>query len=157
MPDLELTRIPGERRLYSLGGLGTLRLEGLAGRSATAEANGRSWRISRRGLLGRGIVAADAAGRIAGEFRPERMRRGGALTWGGRERYALAEGDHELAVFDGRGWSRRPVRVTVADLAAVDVGLLLFAAFVVRGLAEEANATAGSVAASGAATAAAVS
>jgi hypothetical protein len=165
MPDLELTRIPGERRLYSLGGLGTLRLEGLAGRSATAEASGRSWRISRRGLLGRGIVAADAAGRITGEFRPERMRRGGALTWGGRElalrpasmwreRYALAEGDAELALFDGRGWGRRPVRVTVADLAAVDVGLLLFAAFVVRGLAEEANATAGSVAASGVATAA---
>ena len=39
-----------------------------------------------------------------------------ASRW--RERYALADGDHELAVFDGRGWGRRPVTVVVDDPAA---------------------------------------
>jgi hypothetical protein len=34
-----------------------------------------------------------------------------ASRW--RERYALAEGDHELAVFEGKGWGRRPVKITV--------------------------------------------
>ena len=43
---------------------------------------------------------------------------GGALRWGSRklvlqpasawcERYALAEGDRELALFDGKSWGRR--------------------------------------------------
>ena len=45
----------------------------------------------------------------------------------------------ELAVFDGKGWGRRPVEVVVEDSAAVEPGLLLFAAFVVRGLAEDAG------------------
>jgi hypothetical protein len=163
MHELELTRAPGERRLYSLGGVGTLRLEGWAARAATAEASGRSWRIARRGFLGRTVVASDGSGGIAGEFRPERLRRGGALTWNGnefalrpasrwRERYALVEDDRDLAVYDSRGWGRRAVTVRVGDLAAVDPGLLLFGAFVVRGLAEESTAAAGSVgAAAGAA------
>jgi hypothetical protein len=158
MHELELTRTPHERRLYSLGGVGTLRLEGWAARVATAEAGGRSWRIARRGLLGRTVDASDGSGSVVGEFRPERLRRGGAVTWNGRElalrpasrwreRYALVEDDRELAVYDSRGWGRRPVSVRVGDLAAVDPGLLLFGAFVVRGLAEESAAVAGSTAA----------
>ena len=84
---------------------------------------------------------------------------GGALQWGGRdfelrpaswwkERYALVDGDRELAVLDGKGWGKRPVRITVERQDLVEPGLLLFAAFVVRGLAEDASA-----ATSGAATA----
>jgi hypothetical protein len=85
---------------------------------------------------------------------------GGVLTWSGRElelrpaskwreRYALAEGMRELALLDSKGRSRRPVKVSVDEPEAVDPGLLLFAAFVVRGLAEDANtaAAAGSTAA----------
>ena len=54
------------------------------------------------------------------------MRRGGTLRWQEqelelrpaskwRERYALADGERELGLLDGKGWGRRPVRVTVED------------------------------------------
>ena len=63
--------------------------------------------------------------------------------------YALADGDRELALFDGRGWGKRPVRITVGE-DSIAPGLLLFAAFVVRGLAEDAaGAAAGASAATG--------
>ena len=73
-----------------------------------------------------------------------------ASSW--RERYALAVGDRELALLDGKGWGRRPVKVTVDDVSAVEPGLLLFAAFVVRQLAEDAQGAAGAAASSAAAT-----
>jgi len=63
-----------------------------------------------------------------------------------RERYALLDGDRELALLEGKSWGRRPVRLSVATDAAVEPGLLLFAAFVVRGLAEDASAIAGAAA-----------
>lgn len=162
MADLELTRTPGDRRLYALEGVGTLRLKGLASRTAVAEADGGSWRIARRGFLRRGIQATAPTGAVVGEFESRTPRRGGTLHWAGRrltlrpasrwrERYALADGEIELAAFDGRGWGRQPVKVTLDDQAAVDPGLLLFAAFIVRGLAED--AAAGAAASSTAATA----
>jgi hypothetical protein len=46
-------------------------------------------------------------------------------------------------VLDGKGWGRRAVNVTVDTLDAVEPGLLLFAAFVVRSLAEDAHGAAG--------------
>jgi hypothetical protein len=162
MADLGLTRTPGNRRLYALEGVGTMQLEGFGSRTATAEAGGRSWRFARRGFWRRGIDATDAAGTVIGTFDPRSLRRGGAVRWAGRElalrpasgwreRYALADGDRELAVLDGKGWGRKPVKVTVDDADAVEPGLLLFAAFVVRGLAEDAAgaAAAGSSAAVG--------
>jgi len=60
-----------------------------------------------------------------------------------RERYALAEGETELFTIEGKGWSKRPVKLSLADPTAIDPGLLLFAAFVVRGLAEDASSAAG--------------
>jgi hypothetical protein len=161
MADLELTRTHGDRRLYALEGVGTLRLQGFASRTATAEAAGNSWRIAGRGFWRRFIEATDAAGIAVGEFEPRGLRRGGTLRWAGREyalrpasswreRYALADGHRELAILDGKGWGRRPVRITVDDSEAVEPGLLLFAAFVVRRLAEDAGSAAGA----GAATAA---
>jgi hypothetical protein len=45
-------------------------------------------------------------------------------------------------VLDGRGWGRRPVKVSVDDPDALEPGLLLFAVFVVRGLAEDAGTAA---------------
>jgi hypothetical protein len=154
MADLELTRTRGDRRLYALEGVGTLRLTGWASRGAIAEAGGASWRIARRGFWRQVIEATDGAGEAIGEFEPRGLRRGGAVRWAGRElvlrpasswreRYALAKGDRELALLDGRGWGRRPVRITVEDPGAVEPGLLLFAAFIVRGLAEDANTAAG--------------
>jgi hypothetical protein len=153
MPELQLTRTPGDRRLYSLDGVGTVRLEGRLSRGATAEADQRSWWLERTGLIRPTAEASDAAGSTIGQFRPKAIRRGGPLRWGNleltlrpasawRERYALADGDRELALLDGKGWGKRPVNITVHDLAAVDPGLLLFAAFVVRGLAEDAGSSA---------------
>jgi hypothetical protein len=103
-----------------------------------------------------------------GAFAPRTFRRGGTLTWGGRayglrpasawkERYALtapeAEGGGELATIEGRGWGKRPVRVDALDPTALPPGLLLFAVYVVRTLAEDSQAAAGgaAVAAGGAA------
>jgi hypothetical protein len=150
--DLELTQVQGERRLYSLEGVGTLRLEGLGSRRATAEADGRRWRIARHGFWRRAIQASDEGDNVMGEFEPNSLRRGGAVLWHGRElalrpasqcreRYALAEGSRELALLDGKSWGRRPVKVTLDDAEAIDTGLLLFTAFVVRGFAEDAAAT----------------
>jgi hypothetical protein len=152
--DLELRRTPEDRRLYALDGFGTLRLQGFLSRAATAEAGGTRWEIARRGFWQRRIEATDAAGAVVGAFEPRGLRRGGTVRWAGRElelraasrwreRYALADGDRELAVLDGKGWGRRPVKVTLDDPDAVEPGLLLFAAFVVRGLAEDASAAAG--------------
>jgi len=154
MPDLELTRAQGERHLYVLHGVGKLRLGGLAARTAIAEAGERSWRIERRRLRERGIQATDAAGTPVGVFEQGGMRRGGTLRWDRREltlrpssrwreRYMLVDGDRELAVLDGRGWGKRPVKMTVEQPAAIEPGLLLFAAFVVRRLAAGAAAAAG--------------
>ncbi len=153
MSELELTRTRDDRRLYALGDVGTVRLKGWASRAASAEAKGRSWEISRRGILRQAVEASDAAGTTIGRFSTRGIRRGGALYWHDREfalrpasrwreRYALVDGDRELAVFDGKGWGKRPVKVTVDDPRSVDPGLLLFAAFVVHGLAEDASAAA---------------
>ena len=63
-----------------------------------------------------------------------------ASRW--KERYALKDGERELAVLEGRSWGKRPVRVAVDDPSAVDPLLLLFAAFVARRLAEDAASAA---------------
>ena len=161
MADLELTRTPDDRRLYALEGVGTLRLEGWSSRRAIAEAGAASWRIARRGFWQRAFEAVDAAGMTVGSFEPNTLRRGGAVHWEAREltlrpasmwreRYALAEGDRELATLDAKTWGKRPVRITVDE--QIDPGLLLFAAFTVRQLAEDASSTAGAGAATVAAT-----
>jgi hypothetical protein len=153
MAEFELTRTPGDRRVYELGGVGTLRLQGFGSRTAIAAAGDTSWRFARRGFWRRRIEATDEANARVGTFEPHGLRRGGTLRWGDRglvlrpasswrERYALADGDREIALFEGKGWGRRPVKVTVDDSERVEPGLLLFAAFVVRGLAEDAGAAA---------------
>jgi hypothetical protein len=53
-------------------------------------------------------------------------------------------------LLDGKDWGRRPVKITIDDPDAVDAGLILFAAFVVRGLAEDAAASATVVTSGGA-------
>jgi hypothetical protein len=156
MPELELTRSREDRKLYVLDGVGTLRVRGWTSRDATAAADGHCWEIERRGIFTSIFEALDAAGTVVGAFRSRTLRRGGALHWGERElqlrpasawrsRYALADGERELAVLDGKGWGKRPVAIVVDDLRAIDPGLLLFATFVVRGLAEDSSSSAGGV------------
>jgi hypothetical protein len=160
LADLELTRSQGDGRQYDLAGVGTLRLHGLFSRTAVAEADGSRYRFTTSGVFRREATATDATGAVVGEFEARTLRRGGALRWAKREfvvrpasawreRYALAECDRELALFDGKGWGRRPVKVTMDDPAALDAGLLLFTAFVVRRLAEDAGSSAAAAASSG--------
>ena len=145
MIELELTRTQEDHRRYLLEGVGTLRLEGLFSRNATAETGNEYWDFARRGLWQRVIQATDALGTVVGEFVPRDLRRGGTLGWDGREltlrpasswreRYALAEGERELVLIDGKSWGRRPVKVTLPDPGAIEPGLLLFTAFIVRQL-----------------------
>jgi hypothetical protein len=159
----ELTRSPDDRRVYTLGDLGSLRLEGLFSRAAVARANDQTARFSRRGVFTTRSEARDEAGTLIGSFQPRTLRRGGTVEWSGaefalrpasawRERYALADGEHELALFEGKGWGRRPVRVEIDDSRTAEPMLLLFAAFVVRGLAEDAGGAAAAASASTAAT-----
>jgi hypothetical protein len=158
MVDLELTRTRGDRRAYELSGIGMLRLAGWLSSGATAEADGRSWSFVRRGFLRATTEAVDSAGGVAGTFVANGLRRGGRLAWGDREyalrsasilreRYALTAGADrdapELATIEGKSWGRRPVRLTVADPDALEHGLLLFVAFVVRRLAQDASSAAG--------------
>jgi hypothetical protein len=151
MGEIELTRIAGDRRLFALGDLGTVRFTGWLARSARAEASGRRWEMVRSGLFRRAMEARDATGQTAGRFVPHGVRRGGTLRWldrelelrpasRWRERYVLADGVREIVVIAGQGWGRRPVTITLDDPSALDPGLLLFAAFVVRGVAQDASA-----------------
>jgi hypothetical protein len=155
MTDLELRRTPHDRRVYEIDGVGTLRHDGFGSRRPPAEAREGSWQITRSGLLRRVVEAADAAGSPVGRFEAHGLRRGGTLRWSEREftlraasmwreRYALADGERELVVLDGKGWGKKPVKLTVEDVDEVDPGLLLFAAFVVRGLAEDSASNSGS-------------
>jgi hypothetical protein len=59
-----------------------------------------------------------------------------------RERYALLDGERELARLDGKGWGKRPVAVSIDEASAVEPGLLLFAVYLVRRLADDANTAA---------------
>jgi hypothetical protein len=160
MAELELTRSRDDRRLYEIAGVGTLRYGGLFSRRATAEAGAAAWSFDRRGFWQTTIEASDATGAAVGSFAPRNLRGGGSLRWGARdfelrpasmwtERYALADRDLELAVLDAKSWGKRPVRITVDEPNLVEPGLLLFAAFAVRQLAEDATATASGVSATG--------
>ena len=154
MTELALTRSPGDRRRFDLQGYGTLRLGGWASRWASAEAGEQRWGFARRGVWRSRIEATDPAGTVVGRFEGRSLKRGGALRWQEHEyvlkpdsmwaeRYALLDGERRLAVLDGKGWGKRPVRVDVDDVTETDPGLLLFTAFVVRALAEDATAAAG--------------
>jgi len=154
VPDLELVRDPKDRRRYVMEGVGSLRVEGFARRRATIEVGGRTWQAAPTGFWKRSMVATDAAGETVAEFEPRRIRSGGRLRVGAREleiapaskwkqRYALKDGDDELALLEAKAWGKRPVRVTVADPAAVEP-LVLLATFLARRMAEDASATAAS-------------
>jgi hypothetical protein len=148
MTDLALTRTQDDRRLYALQGVGTVRLEGWRAPRATAETGVRSWHFASRGLWRRTIDATDAFGGMVGTFQQPRGGRGGTLRWEDAElvlrpanlspqRYALADGDRELVVLDGRAWGKQPITITVDDVDEFDPGLLLFVAYVVQGLPDQ--------------------
>jgi hypothetical protein len=130
---VQLTPIPGGRRLYALECVGTLRLLGRASRTATAEGGGRAWQFTYRGMWQRVIQAADAAGSVVGEYTARERQLGGMLQWFGRElalrpdslsgdRYALLENDRRIATIENRGWGKRPVNIRVDGTADIGRG-----------------------------------
>jgi hypothetical protein len=149
-----MARIPGERRVYAVRGIGTLRLTGWGSRTATAEGGGLSWQLAHRGIWQPVFQAADAAGDIVGDFRGRTLAHGGVLRWSdreldlrpggfGRERYALVEEGHTLATIERMGgWGRCPADIGIDDPDAIEPGLVLFAAFVVATLGQGVLATA---------------
>ena len=156
MTELALTRSPGDHRRFELDGVGVLRLGGWASRWATAEVGEQRWGLARRGIFRPRIEATDPAGNVVGTFAGRSLKRGGTLLWEGHEyvlrpdsrwteRYALFGGEERIALLEGNGWGKRPVRVDVDD-HAIDPALLLFTAFVVRALAEDATASSGGAA-----------
>jgi hypothetical protein len=153
MVEIQLIRAAGDRRVYELGTIGSLRLRGWLLRWATAIAGDRSYRFSRATWRSAAVDATDSQGNVIATFRPNQFRRGGELRWSGtayalrpaallRERYELFSVDREVASIEARGWwgwgTRRPLTMRVMD-HALDPGLLLFAAFVVRTLADKAS------------------
>jgi hypothetical protein len=59
-----------------------------------------------------------------------------------RSRYVVIDGDRQLATIERRSWGKRPVSIDVDERAESDPGLLLFAAFVVRALAQHTDSSA---------------
>jgi len=156
MIDLVLTRDRDDRRRYVLDGFGSLRLEGLSRRRAGVETPVGRFAFRRPSVWGRRIEASDEAGVVVGEYAPRTMRRGGMVRWGERRfelrassfwrtQYTLADGDRELLVVEGRGWGRRPVRMRLDPDAGLDATLVLFAAFVVHGIAQDDGAAVAAV------------
>jgi hypothetical protein len=150
-PAMELVRDKTDRRLYALGQTGTLRLEGLFGRGARAEAGADRWRIS-RSFWTRTITASDETGRLVGHFAGRSLSSGGTLVWAGREftlrqtsiwggHLALVRDDRVLARFEAKAWGRRPVRVRFEQPGELDPGLVLFVAFVARAAVDDTAST----------------
>ncbi len=157
MAELVLTRSRDDRKRFDLEGAGSVRLGPWYRGGATILAGDELLEVERRGILRRTIEARDAAGGVVGRFGPQGWRRGGPLWWDGRElalapssfwreRYALVDGDRELALLDGKGWGSRPVRIRLDD-PATEPALLLFAAYVVDHLAADSGSSAGATAA----------
>jgi YD repeat-containing protein len=152
MTELAFTRDPADRRAYVVDGYGSLRLAGRWRRDAVATApDGRTWTLRRVGF-GRRAEATDATGAAVAWFAPAGLLgRGGRLAVGDREytlrpsslwreRYALADGDTELAAFEASGWGgKRPVKVAVQ--APVDPLVLLTAGWLVKTFADDSAAS----------------
>lgn len=144
---MRLTRIPGERRVYAIRDIGTLRLTGWGSRTAIAEGGGLSWQLAHHGIWQSVFQAADASGDIVGDFRGRTLHHGGVLVWSDRAldlrpygswaaHYLLAEAGRPLATIESAGgWGTRPVQINLGAPDATDPGLLLFAVFVVVTLA----------------------
>ncbi|MDP8995131.1 MAG: hypothetical protein M3N07_09160 [Pseudomonadota bacterium] len=153
MAPLQLTRAPGDRRLFELQGVGTLRMTGLLGRtSATAAAGERGWQLTWRGFLRPVVRAIDTAGAVVGEYEVRKLQRGGTLRWADRElelrshsvsteRYLLVDGGRELATIDGRSRGESPLTITMGEPDEIVPGRLLFVAFLVRALAQDKDAS----------------
>lgn len=150
--ELELTEDPADKRRWTLDGVGELHwAKGMfKNGEASLTAGPTTWTLKRSSLSAK-AEALDATGSEAARFEPKgAFSRGGEIitprgTWALRpasrwkNRYALADGDTELATVETDGWAHRRVTVELAD-ETVPAELLLLACWLVRGFAEESAA-----------------
>lgn len=133
---------PHSHRMYAVKDVGTLRVTGWTWSVAIAEAGGRSWQITRRGVCPPVIQAADAAGDVVGEFSGRRPYHSAPIRWCNRElilrrdgtSYDLVDHDGKIATIDGTGPGNRHLTITINDTDDTDPGLLLFAIYVAQSL-----------------------
>ena len=124
LAELDLKRASGDRRLYMLDGVGSIRFEGLLSRNATTESNGERVRAaaSRDGGVPRSTKRArPSAGSSREGFGAAVRSRGAsreASNW--RERYALTDGETELATPRRQRVGRRQVAVSIDESAALE-------------------------------------
>ena len=158
MAELTLTEDPGDKRHWTLEGVGDLRWEkGLfKNGEARLEASGASWSLERSTFSSK-AKALDATGSEAARYEPKvAFSRGGELVVGGRSwtlkpashwknRFALLDGEAELATIETEGWAQRKVEVALEQEGAVPGEVLLMACWLVRGFAEESAAATASV------------
>jgi hypothetical protein len=137
--------------LYVADKIGTLCVAGWTCRTATAQAGGRIWQITRRGIWPVSIQATDAAGDVIGEFSGGRLDQSMTLRWSNRElvlwsngpsdhRYVLIDGDRALTTIDGDHLSKRSPTISITDAGDTDPGLLLFAVYVVHAVTQRCRA-----------------
>ncbi|MBB6628299.1 hypothetical protein H5V45_13315 [Nocardioides sp. KIGAM211] len=142
--ELVLTRSTDDRRRYDLAGVGSVRREGLLGRSHELRpVVGRPLVARQRGFLGRSTEAVDEAGVVVGTFTQRGLlRHGGPVVWNGlphdltsrsswKNGYELARDGTPLLTVEARGWGRTPARIRVHD-DRVDPGLVLFTVWLVQ-------------------------
>lgn len=156
MAELTLTEDPDDKRRWTLEGVGELRWEKgmFKNGEATLTADGTTWSLENATFSSK-ATAVDAAGTEVASYEPKSaFKRGGELVVGDRawalkpaarfkNRYALVDGDTELATIETEGWAQRRVVVELEDPASVPGEVLLMACWRVRGFAEEsAGATA---------------
>jgi hypothetical protein len=160
--ELRLRRGNRDRRRFTLETvasepIGTMRLHGLASSTAIAEADGASWTFTRR-FWSRAAHATNAAGAEVGTWLPRTLRRGGTFSWEGRpvtlsptrswrEEYALLDSGHPIAAVGRTSCGSRSVRFTMETTDPLPPGFVLFVAFVVLRIADDATNAAVTVAA----------
>lgn len=143
MPDLTLSPSPSDSDLYALGGIGSLRWESSKRPFvAAAQAGTLLWRFAQSGTWRQHANVTDADGVEIASYRTRGWTRsGGTIRWDGRElklrpaamfhiSFTLDDGERSIAAL----WSNSASDVVVStdDVADIDAGPLLLAAFVVR-------------------------
>ena len=133
------------------------KLSRLRAHSADASAltrDGTEWKLE-RAAMSQKAKALDATGGEAATFEPKGVfKRGGELRTGGhsyelrpasnwKTRYAIAEGERELATLETKGWSQH--RVAISLEADVPSEVLLMACWLVRSFADDSAAATASI------------
>lgn len=156
MAELEMVRAVGDRKLYELLGIGSLRRPHWYSRQAIATAlDSRRWSFTETGLCRPVDHATPEVGQPSGRFhRAKLVSRSGPLQWGDdsyeltfrsfwRLEGVLAAGGRDLLATKPGNWNSKRSRVQLLTDERLDPGLVLFVIWVVQ-LEQERSAAAAS-------------